>query len=170
MVAEVACLGETGSCDDAAVTAAVRPATPDDAAEIARLGALMFESMGLEPGGAWREAAVRRLTAGLADGSVVAFVVDGDGALAANAAGTIARRLPGPLNPGGLAGYVQYVCTDRAWRGRGLARAVTTALVEWYRAQGVGVVELHATTDGEPLYRAMGFDEGPNPALRLRLV
>lgn len=81
----------------------------------------------------------------------------------------MARRLPGPLNPGGLAGYVQYVCTERAWRGRGLGRAVVTALVDWYRRHGVGVVELHATADGESLYHSMGFDEGPNPALRLRL-
>ena len=43
------------------------------------------------------------------------------------------------------------------------------ALVDWYRRHGVGVVELHATADGESLYRSMGFDEGPNPALRLRL-
>ena len=92
------------------------------------------------------------------------FVVD-----AHDEAGTVAHRLPGPRNRGGRAGYVQYVCTEAKHRGRGLGRAVMEALVDWYRANGVGVVELHATADGEPLYRSMGFDEGDNPALRLPL-
>jgi GNAT superfamily N-acetyltransferase len=149
-----------------------RPATPDDAAEVARLGAVMFESMGLAPAGGWRGHAESLLRDGLGRGYLAAFVVDDPGGgrrLVANAAGTMTQRLPGPLNPGGRAGYVQYVCTDTGFRGRGLGRAVLEALLDWYRAQGVGVVELHATEDGLALYRSMGFDEGSNPALRLRL-
>lgn len=149
-----------------------RTAVPDDAAEVVRLGALMFEEMGLAPTGPWRTRAEVIATRGLADGTVVAFVIDHPdrpGALVANAAGTIAERLPGPLNAAGRAGYIQYVCTERGFRGQGLGRMVMEALVGWYRSEGVEVVELHATADGEPLYRAMGFDEGDNPALRLRL-
>ena len=148
----------------------VRPATPADAGDVVRLGALMFESMGLAPEGAWREQAAAMVSGGLADGTVLAFVAEVEGRVVAGAAATLAQRLPGPLNPGGRAAYVQYVCTERAWRGRGCGRAVMTALVESLGACGAGVVELHATADGEPLYRSMGFDEGPNPALRLRLV
>ena len=132
----------------------------------------MFESMGLATDGDWQARALARVTTGLAEGTVVAFVVDDPerpGRLAASAAGTVAHRLPGPRNRGGRAGYVQYVCTEAKHRGRGLGRAVMEALVDWYRANGVGVVELHATADGEPLYRSMGFDEGDNPALRLPL-
>jgi GNAT superfamily N-acetyltransferase len=64
---------------------------------------------------------------------------------------------------------VQYVCTEAAWRGRGLGRAVMDALVGWCRVNDVLLVELHASPDGLPLYRSMGFDDNPNPALRLRL-
>jgi GNAT superfamily N-acetyltransferase len=154
-------------------TLPVRRADPADATEVARMGALMFESMGLAPDGEWRRAAERRLAAGLANGSVAAFVVDDPdvpGRLIANAAGTTADRLPGPLNPSGRAGYVQYVCTEAAQRGTGLGRAVMAAIIDWYRANDVGVVELHATADGEPLYASMGFSSGGNPALRLRLT
>src|SRR2546430_10738124 len=111
-----------------------RPATIDDAAEVVRLGALMFESMGLAIDGEWRTAALQRVTGGLTDGTVVAFVVDDPerpGHLLASAAGTVAQRLPGPRNRGGRAGYVQYVCTEAGHRGRGLGREVMEAAVDW---------------------------------------
>ncbi len=52
--------------------------------------------------------------------------------------------------------------------GGGLARRITVALLDWYELMGVPWVELHATPEGEGLYRSLGFDEGPNPALRIR--
>lgn len=145
---------------------------PNDAAEIARLGVLMFEALDLTPDDGFRRAAADAVAARIADGSVVAFVVDdpaGGGRLVANAAAVVTTRLPHPRNPSGRTAYVQYVCTEAAWRGRGLGRAVMEALVAWCRVNDVLLVELHASPDGLPLYRSMGFDENPNPALRLRL-
>jgi GNAT superfamily N-acetyltransferase len=150
----------------------VRPALPSDAAEIARLGVLMFEALGLEPDDDFRRRAADTVAARVGDGSVVAFVVDdpaGGGRLVANAAAVISARLPHPRNPSGRTAYVQYVCTEAAWRGRGLGRAVMQAVVDWCRDNDVLLVELHASPDGLALYRSMGFDENPNPALRLRL-
>ena len=149
-----------------------RAATVEDAPEVVRLGAQMFLEMGLDPDGAWRANAERRVAEGLADGSVAAWVVDDPdaaGGLAASACATVSRRLPGPHNPHGIAAYVQYVCTEPRHRGHGHGRAVMEALLDWCRAQGARVVELHATPDGEPLYRSLGFADAANPALRLRL-
>ena len=42
------------------------------------------------------------------------------------------------------------------------------ALLDWYDAQNVGVVELHATEAGEPLYRELGFSDAGPAALRRR--
>jgi GNAT superfamily N-acetyltransferase len=149
----------------------VRRAVPDDAAEIARLGVLMFEALGLVPDDGFRRRAVDAVRALVTGGTVVAFVVDdpAGGGLVANAAAVVTTRLPHPRNPSGRTAYVQYVCTEPAFRGRGLGRAVMEAVVDWCRANDVLLVELHASPDGLPLYRAMGFDENPNPALRLRL-
>jgi len=47
---------------------------------------------------------------------------------------------------------------------------VTTALLEDFRQREVRAVELHATPQGEGLYRSLGFTAGDNPGLRLKLT
>ena len=42
-----------------------------------------------------------------------------------------------------------WVCTDASVRGRGLARSVMEALLDWYGSHGVRAVELHATPMAE---------------------
>ncbi len=48
-------------------------------------------------------------------------------------------------------GYIQWVSTDFAWRRRGLARAITIALLDWITKRQVHPVELHATPEAEPV-------------------
>ncbi|AEW92774.1 MULTISPECIES: GNAT family N-acetyltransferase [Streptomycetaceae] len=143
----------------------VRKAGPRDAAELVRLRRLMFQAMrGEDRPGDWEETAreltIRQLSA--SSPRLGAFVVDGDGPggrLAACAVGTVEQRLPAPGHPTGRFGFVFNVCTDHGYRGRGYARAVTEALLDWFAGQGVTRVDLHATTDAEHLYRALGFAE-----------
>ena len=66
-------------------------------------------------------------------------------------------------------GYVQWVATDPEFRRRGHSRAVMEALLDWFRAQNVALVDLPATQVAEPLYRDLGFTELETPSLRLRL-
>ena len=147
-----------------------RAATPDDIDEVVRLAGVMFTSMGLDGDDpTWTAPARDFVEARLGDDLAV-FVVDRPegGGLCASAAGTIAPRLPGPLNPSGRCGYVQWVATDAERRGQGRGRAVMEALLDWFDAEGVAVVELHATAAGEPLYRSIGFDDRGPVALRRR--
>jgi len=156
---------------------AVRAATPGDAPEVVRLRQAMFDAMGVsapqDGGAAWRARAVEMLRAelsagasdtasGAAPGRYGVFVVDDPeepGRLAACAVGTIEERLPAPKHPDGLFGFVFNICTDPARRRRGYARACTEALLAWFDARGVTRIDLHATPDGEALYRALGFTE-----------
>jgi GNAT superfamily N-acetyltransferase len=92
-----------------------------------------------------------------------------DGRLASIGAANIASRLPGPGNPEALVGYIQWVSTDPSYRRQGLARQITEALFYWLWDQKASVVELHASPNGEPLYRSLGFEDLPNPALQFRL-
>jgi GNAT superfamily N-acetyltransferase len=151
---------------------AFRPATTADTGEVIRLAALMYEAMGLDTTGlAWRQAAAAALANRLGGDTCVLVADDPDraGRLAATGAGVITTRLPGPANPAATVGYIQWVSTDPLWRRRGLARAVTSALLAWFTERGVRFVELHATPEAAGLYRSLGFGPGSNPGLRIRL-
>jgi predicted acetyltransferase len=60
------------------------------------------------------------------------------------------------------------VCTEPAHRRAGLARQIMSALMAWLAEQQVTVVELHATSEGEGLYRSIGFGDPPNLQLVFR--
>jgi RimJ/RimL family protein N-acetyltransferase len=94
---------------------------------------------------------------------------DGSGTLASCATGVIGERLPNPANPSGRYGWVFNVVTEERWRGRGYSRACTSALLEWFEDQGVHVVELLASKQGEGLYRELGFRISEEPAMRLNM-
>ncbi|WP_342668304.1 GNAT family N-acetyltransferase [Actinoplanes subtropicus] len=119
----------------------------------------------------WRAPARTTLVARLASPTLAAFVVDrpdGTG-LAACAVGTIEHRLGAPGDPEGRTGYVFSVATDPDMRRRGYSRQCMTALLAWFRAQGVRKVDLRASAEAEPLYRSLGFGRTADPAMRLRL-
>jgi len=150
----------------------VRRGTPDDADELMRLRVVMLSSMpgatAPEPG-PWLPAGADVLRRQLADPAdrLAAFVVDRpDGGLAACVVGAIDERLPGPRGPSPFRGYVYNVATDPAYRRRGYSRACMRALLAWYTARDVLVVDLKASPDGEPLYASLGFARTKDPAMR----
>jgi len=149
-----------------------RRARLSDLDEVIRLASLMYEDMGMDASDEeWRRAAAEHVRRRLGDDLMVFVVEDPThpGHLAATGAGSIAARLPGPSNPSARVGYIQWISTEVVWRRRGLARAIATALIDWFGEQEVRAVELHATREAEPLYRALGFDQGANPGLRIPL-
>lgn len=160
-------------------TSPARAATAGDIPELVRLRALLFERMERDlgpppdpdqgPGGGWRAACAAEFRARLADGTMGVFVVDGGaGRLAACGIGLIDHRMPGPYTPNGRSGHISGMVTDPAHRRRGHARAIMTELMRWFGERGVRRVELHATSDGEALYRSFGFAEHPEAALTWR--
>ena len=141
-----------------------RFATPDDAAELVLLRALMFEAMGIDASDdAWRHACHGYLQERLQNGKIVAAVADApDGiGLASSGLAEVSAQVPSPLNPSGLAAYLSSFSTDPRWRRQGMARNVLLLLLDHLRAVGVHRVELHATPDGLPLYRQFGFKRRP---------
>ncbi len=135
----------------------VREATPADAEEIVRLGAMMYTAVGRAPHPEWvpyAESLVRSRM-GL---DLVGVVVDGDhGDIASCALANISPRLPQPGLSATSIAYVQWVSTAPEYRGRGYARATMEALIEACDHRSVRVVELHATPEARGLYERLGF-------------
>ncbi|MET8699145.1 GNAT family N-acetyltransferase [Kitasatospora sp. NPDC004723] len=134
----------------------VRPATPDDAAELTRMRAALLRKPGA--GTAWHDRLRDHLRHGIADGThMAAFVIDNPaGGLASAALGTIHQALPGPRH-GGLTGHIHLVATEPAFRRNGWGRLVTAALTQWLRRQDCSVINLNTTEEAERLYRSLGF-------------
>ena len=148
----------------------IRRAGSDDCAEVVRLVSLMYDALGVDTTPTSWHQAVEGVLSSPADGDAVVLVVDDPGrGLAAVGGGSIATRLPGPATPTARVGYLQWVSTDPRHRRRGLARAVAEGLLAWFLGRDVTTVELHPTSDGEHLYRSLGFADPPNPTLRLQL-
>jgi len=149
----------------------VRRATAADADELVRLRGLLLATMGADlSDDRWRQAALALLRARLdePDPTLVAFVVDRPGGLAACVVGAVDHRLGGPGGSTGRAGYVYNVVTEPEHRRRGHSRRCMAALLDWYRENDVSAVDLRASPEGEPLYAALGFVRTRDPAMRLR--
>ena len=131
-----------------------------------RLAELMYRSLGVAPAedvwAQWRADA----EASVCDGDparfagVVADDPDRPGRLLSCGVVTIGERLPNPLHGDRRVAYIQWMSTETSARRRGLGTAVLRGLVAWCEEQGLDNVELHASPDGAPLYRAAGFWEG----------
>lgn len=54
-------------------------------------------------------------------------------------------------------GYILNVFVEPEYRGRGLATMLTRECIDEARQRGVGVVALHASKKGQPVYEKLGF-------------
>jgi len=149
---------------------AIRQATPDDAAEIVRLAEVMYDAVDMPAHDEWRKASEADVRLRLRGDDLWGWVIDADreqgggasGALAASAFVDRYPRLAPPTEYRPWRGYVQWVCTDPAYRRRGYARALMLRVIELADAEGVSL-ELHASPWGRPLYEELGF--APFPAV-----
>lgn len=97
-----------------------------------------------------------------ADGGARSWVVEVDGGLVA--CGTLAFfvRPPYPGNLSGREAYLLNMYTLPAWRKRGMASALLSAMAAHAREQQLGKLWLHASDEGRPLYERMGFVTNPS--------
>ena len=78
----------------------------------------------------------------------VPLVAEADGSVVATGVGTAS----------GAAGWVGSIFVDPAFRGHGLGRAITQAIIDRLDAAGCRTLVLVATSEGRRLYERMGFD------------
>jgi ribosomal protein S18 acetylase RimI-like enzyme len=148
----------------------IRRATESDVDELLRLRAVMFEATDVEGASTyWARACRQILLDGLSSGDLVAAVaVAPDGAVVACGIAALHRWLPSPTNPTGLKGYLGSMATDPEWRRQGIGRRIAQCLIAALQQRGVTEIELHASEDGEGVYRALGFAEPKEPMLTMQ--
>jgi len=99
----------------------------------------------------WARARIR-------SGRLVGFIVDeGDTSVASGCVWVMPVQ-PRPLWKGTRAAYLLSMYTEPSHRGKGHATRIVRAAVSWAKARGIGVMLLHASRFGEPIYRTEGFE------------
>ncbi|MDO5118726.1 MAG: GNAT family N-acetyltransferase [Coriobacteriales bacterium] len=82
----------------------------------------------------------------------------------------LVEKPPSPRFPHGHTGVLFNVFTLPEHRRQGLARRVMNRLIDDARARALDVLELHATDDGYPLYRLLGFEDDRYTHVPMRLM
>ena len=148
----------------------LRPATAADIDTILRHRRQMFSEMG----GDYRrqlddfEPASRLyFESALRDGSYYGVVGEVEGSTVAGGGVVIAAWPGSPLNFDPRRAWILNVYVEPEHRGRGYARAVMEALIDFCLRQGFRSVALHASEEGRTLYEKLGFRQTNEMRLKL---
>jgi GNAT superfamily N-acetyltransferase len=139
----------------------IRRATVEDAPVIARHRAAMFRDMGDVSGddvARIANASVFLLRQMITERRFLGWLAERQGEVVAGGGLMISQLLPRPgAIEGGVQALILNVYCEPEHRGRGLARALMAAMLEWCKRERIAKVVLHASQDGRPLYESLGF-------------
>ncbi len=103
----------------------------------------------------------------LRDGTYFGLLVELDGRIVGGG-GVLMVSWPGsPLNFEPKRAWILNIFVELPQRRRGLAKAITQALIDWCRQNGFASVALHSSEYGRGLYEKLGFE--PTNEMRLLL-
>lgn len=138
-----------------------RRATGDDAELITRHRVAMFADAGNAPDQVLTEMAqhfdpwVRRM---IAEDKYAGWITSDADRPIASAGLLILDWAPHFLDPvGEQRGYILNVFVEAEYRRRGLATKLTKECIDEAQLRGIGVVALHASKKGQPVYEELGF-------------
>jgi len=89
--------------------------------------------------------------------SFVQWLAECGGEIAATGSISFYRLPPTGRRPNGRAAYIGNMFTYPAYRNRGLAGEILRRLAEEAQSAGCGIVTLHTSEQGRPIYEAFGF-------------
>jgi predicted acetyltransferase len=100
------------------------------------------------------------------DKSCISYISKYDGKVAGIGSIHI-REMPGNFkNPSGKWGYIMNMYTLPEFRRKGICSGILNALIESATQSGITAFELHATKEGELVYKKNGFENHIEPSLR----
>ena len=138
----------------------LRQATFDDAALIASHRHRMFADNEFAPEArldAMDQSFEPWVRGHLADGSYLGLLLEEDGYVVAGAGVYFMEFPPHWMHDEAMRAYLLNVYTEPEARGRGYAKRLVQALMKAARERGTTVMTLHASPQGAPIYRSLGF-------------
>ena len=146
-------------------------ATGDDAPQLLRLWAMLFDQDDSSVHRPWRMHAREWFDRFVDDASSARFpvikAVDGD--IVATAIGILEIGVPNPHCPKGRTVRLANVITLPQYRGRGYGTRLVLDVINWAKAIDADRVDLSATPDGQRLYEKVGFTMTSAPRMKLVL-
>lgn len=117
-----------------------------------------------------RKSLLEYFTEAIPSRDFVAWVAEFGGKIVATSGMVVWQKpaLYGGVESGKL-GYLLNFYTIPEARGKGIATRLLNELIGEAKSMGLRYVHLHASKDGEPIYRKAGFVEPKMPELVLRL-
>ena len=103
----------------------------------------------------------------LAEGRLIGLIAHSpDGEVAGSGCIWLREEQPRPTTPRLEVPYLMSMYTEPLFRRKGVARAIVKRALEWCKDHNYDRVNLHASTQGKPLYESLGFE--PTTELRLK--
>ena len=103
----------------------------------------------------------------LEDGRYLGWLMEDAGAVVAGAGMWLMDFPPHWMDAEPVRAYLLNFYVEPAWRGRGIAELMLKAAVDEAKRRGIGVVSLHASKLGRPIYERNGFADTNEMMLRL---
>lgn len=105
----------------------------------------------------------------LEDNSFISFIAEYENK-SIGFSGMVIREQPGNLEvPYGKTGYILNMFTLKEYRHNGVCSMLFQKLIDEAKNLNLDRLDLHATQDGEPIYRQFGFIEPHDRVLEFRL-
>lgn len=147
----------------------LRMANPEDIQFVMHHRRMMFYDMGFKEQSkldAMEKTSSPYFLKELKNGTYLGWLVEDKGKVIAGAGIIILDVHSSPNFPLPTRPHIVNVYTEPAYRRKGIARKLMELIIEWCRENGYGVVGLHASPEGKPLYESMGF----SPTNEMKLV
>jgi GNAT superfamily N-acetyltransferase len=103
----------------------------------------------------------------LADGTYLGWLIEEDGSVIAGAGMWLIDFPPHWMDAEPMRAYLLNFYVEPVARGRGLAQQLLETTLAEARRRGIGVVSLHASHLGRPIYERNGFEGTNEMILRL---
>ena len=148
----------------------IRPATLADLPDLLLHRRGMYEAMGYTDATAlagMMKTSEPYLREALANDTLHAWVAEVESRVIAGGLIIVSPWLSHPYDQECRRATVLNMYVDPEFRRQGIARRLMQTMIAWCREQGFAGVALHASEQGRPLYKSLGFE--PTTEMRLKL-